>query len=76
MAQAHGLSPEACALRVLEQGLSEQQRREQAAFLLQSWIDQGDAAEQKRTYEYLTQALDERRSDRKLFPPELRGVTW
>lgn len=37
--------------------------------LLQSWIDEGDAEEQRETGEYLMQALDEDRlSDRKLFP--------
>jgi hypothetical protein len=45
--------------------------------LLQSWIDEGDAAEQHETGEYLIKALDEDRpSYRKLFPPELEGLTW
>ena len=45
--------------------------------LLQSWIDSGDDQEQKETGDYLIQALDEDRlSDRRLFPPELKGVTW
>lgn len=45
--------------------------------LLQAWIDQGDLEEQRETGEYLIRALDEDRlSDRKLFPPDLRGVTW
>jgi putative addiction module component (TIGR02574 family) len=47
------------------------------ARLLQSWIVDGDAQEQRQTGEYLVQALDEDRlSDRRLFPPELKGVTW
>lgn len=45
--------------------------------LLQSWIQDGDGKEQKETGEFLVQALDEDRlSDRPLFPPELKGVTW
>jgi hypothetical protein len=45
--------------------------------LLQSWIEEGDAQEQKETGEYLIRVLDEDRlSDRRLFPPELKGVTW
>jgi hypothetical protein len=45
--------------------------------LLQSWIDEDDTAEQQETGDYLIQALDEDRlSDRKLFPSELKGVTW
>jgi hypothetical protein len=45
--------------------------------LLQPWIDEGDAQEQKEAGEYLIRVLDEDRlSDRRLFPPELRDVTW
>ena len=45
--------------------------------LVQSWIDEGDADEQRETLEYLIQALDEDRlSDRKLFPKELKGKSW
>jgi len=76
-AQSQGLAPADYALQVLKQDLMEQQRRQRAASLLQSWIDHGDPAEQKTTYEYLTRVLDEDRpSDRKLFPPDLKGVTW
>lgn len=49
----------------------------ESAYLLQSWIEDKDAQEQKETGEYLLQVLDEDRlSDRRLFPPELKGVTW
>ena len=45
--------------------------------LFQSWMDEGDADEQRETLEYLIQALDEDRlSDRKLFPKELKGKSW
>ena len=45
--------------------------------LVQSWIDEGDADEQRETLEYLIQVLDEDRlSDRKLFPKELKGKSW
>ena len=45
--------------------------------LLQSWMDEGDADEQRETLEYLIHALDEDRlSDRKLFPKELKGKSW
>ena len=44
-----------------------QQKREQAIKLLQSWRED-DEEEQKETWEYLKQALDQDRlSDRKLF---------
>jgi hypothetical protein len=45
--------------------------------LVQSWIDSPDADEQRETGDYLIRALDEDRlSDRKLFPDDLKGVTW
>lgn len=76
-ASSHGVRPEQYALDVLQRELSEQSRPGNAASVLQSWIDQGDAGEQRATFEYLTRVLDEDRpSDRKLFPPELKGVTW
>jgi len=50
---------------------------ERLAELFQSWILEGDSQEQKETGQYLVQALDENRlSERSLFPPELKGVTW
>jgi hypothetical protein len=54
-----------------------QQKQQAAVLLLQSWIDDGDAEEQQETAKFLTQALDQDRlSDRKLFPKELKGVSW
>lgn len=45
--------------------------------LLESWMKEGDAEEQKETLEYLIRALDENRPEGyKLFPPELKGKTW
>ena len=45
--------------------------------LVQSWIDGGDADEQRKTLDYLISALDEdRQSYRKLFPKELKGKSW
>ena len=76
-AQRSGMPPDAYTLGLLRQHLPPLDRRAEAVALLQSWIDNGDAAEQSETGEYLVRALDEDRpSDRKLFPPELRNVTW
>ncbi len=74
-----GLSPDEYANQVLRQQASaaEQERREKAVALLQSWIDDGDEEEQKETGEYLIRVLDEDRlSDRKLFPEEMKGISW
>jgi hypothetical protein len=65
------------ALRVLDQHLPPPDRRDALVAMLQSWVEEGDAKEQQETGDHLVRALDEDRlSDRKLFPPELEGVTW
>lgn len=52
-------------------------RQTELVSLLRAWIEEGDAEEQRETGEHLIRTLDEDRlSDRKLFPPELKGVTW
>jgi hypothetical protein len=72
-----GLSPAEYAVRLLDQHLPPGDRRAQAVALLQSWIQDGDAEEQRQTGDLLIQALDEDRPPgRKLFPPELEGVSW
>jgi hypothetical protein len=59
------------------QPLPPKKPQQELAKLLQSWIVEGDAQEQKETGEYLVRSLDEDRlSDRRLFPPELKGVSW
>jgi hypothetical protein len=78
-ASQHGLSPEQYAVQALEEYIlrTERERREKAIALVQSWIDEGDEEEQKETWEYLVRVLDEdRTSVRKLFPEELKGVSW
>lgn len=76
-AEQQGLSADAMAVRLLEQHLPPAERRAKLAALLQSWVDDDDVAEQQETGEYLIRVLDEDRlSNRKLFPPELKGVTW
>lgn len=52
-------------------------RAEELVQLVQSWMDEGDTDEQRETLEYLIHALDEDRpSNRKLFPKELKGKSW
>lgn len=60
-----------------DQPLPSKKPQQELAKLLQSWILEGDAQEQKETGEYLIRSLDEDRlSDRSLFPTELKGVSW
>ena len=76
-AREQGLSTEVYALQLLSKSVSAQEKSTKLVSLLQSWIDEDDTQEQQETGEYLIQALDEDRlSDRKLFPNELKGVTW
>ena len=45
--------------------------------LMQLWMGEENTAEQRETLEYLLHALDEDRlSDRKLFPEELKDESW
>ena len=77
-AAKQGLNLEKFAVKVLDESLPVDRTRDAMA-LLQSWIDADEAevAEQKATGDFLIQALDaDRLSDRKLFPPELKDVTW
>ncbi len=76
-AQRQGVPAETCAMHVLDKCLPTQDKRTEAVALLQSWIDDADPADQQETGNYLIQVLDEDRlSDRKLFPAELKGITW
>lgn len=76
-AKQHGLSIEAYTLQIITDHILPKEKKSQLVNLLQSWIDEDEAQEQQETGEYLINALDEDRlSNRKLFPVELKGVTW
>jgi hypothetical protein len=76
-ASQHGLSVEELALQLLTRSILLKPKQAEAVSLLQSWIDDQDEEEQQETGQYLIQALDDDRlSERKLFPPELKGITW
>ncbi len=76
-ANQNGLSVEALALQLLTNSILLKQKQAEAVNLLQAWIDDEDAEEQKQTGQYLIHALDDDRlSERKLFPLEMKGITW
>ncbi|WP_448603176.1 hypothetical protein [Thermoleptolyngbya sp.] len=76
-ASQKGLSIEALALQLLTKSILLKQQQAEAVKLLQSWIDDEDSEEQQETGQYLVETLDkDRLSDRRLFPPELKGITW
>ena len=74
-ANQKGLSVEAVALQLLVSSFLLKQKQTEAVNLLQSWIDDEDDKEQQETGLYLIHALDDDRlSERKLFPSELKGI--
>lgn len=76
-ASQYGLSVEAMALQLLTNSILLKQKQTEAVNLLQSWLDDEDEEEQQETGQYLIHALDnDRLSERKLFPPEMKGITW
>ena len=76
-ADQQGLSVEVLALQLLANSILLKQRQIEAVNLLQSWIDEEDGLEQQETGQYLIHALDDDRlSARKLFPLEMKGITW
>lgn len=78
-AQRRNVSADCLILETLEQHLpSESERRTRAAAVWQRWIDdQAALPVQGDTGNELLQALDaDRPSYRKLFPPEMKGISW
>ncbi|MEA5513430.1 hypothetical protein [Nodularia sp. UHCC 0506] len=76
-ANKQGLSVEAVTLQVLTDSILLKQKRAESVNLLQSWLDDENVEEQQETGQYLINALDEDRlSERKLFPLEMKGITW
>ena len=76
-ANQQGVSIESVTLKLLTSLIVLRQKQTKAVNLLQSWMDDEDIEEQQETGQYLICALDEDRlSDRKLFPVEMKGVTW
>ena len=76
-AQKKGVSVEAYALEMLQEQISNKEKQTNLVDVLDSWLDEDDVQEQESTGEFLIKALDEDRlSERKLFPPEMKGVSW
>lgn len=81
-ASRRNVSTDAVALEALAKHLpSEEERRAAAIALLQKWIDEGAAhpptEEDEKQEEEFLKALDaDRPSYRKLFPPEMKGISW
>jgi tagatose-1,6-bisphosphate aldolase len=64
-------------MQILANSISLKQKQAEAVNLLQSWMDDEDESEQQEIGQYLIHDLDEDcLSDRKLFPLEMKGITW
>jgi hypothetical protein len=78
-ADRQGLPLEEYVAQALNERISqaELERREKLVALVQSWIDEDEAsAEEGYDEEFLRMIDDDRPSYRKLFPPELKGISW
>lgn len=76
-ATEQGLSLESYTLKLLTDTILPQEKKIKLVNLLQSWIEEEDEQEQQETGEYLIEVLDQDRlSDRRLFPAQLKGITW
>lgn len=78
-AARNGLPLEEYASKVLEEHISqaERERREKLVALIQSWIDEDEASDEEGYDDEFLRMIDEdRTSYRKLFPPELKGISW
>lgn len=76
-AEQEGTTVETYTLQLLIEHILLKEKQTSLVNLLQSWLDEDDAQEQQETGEFLIHALDEDRlSERKLFPSELKGITW
>jgi hypothetical protein len=76
-AKRQALRLDAYTLELLDTHLPPKAQRLELVTLLDAWIAEGDSEESRETGEYLVRVLDEDRlANRKLFPPELKDVTW
>jgi len=77
-AAQRGLLLEEYAQQVLHEHLSqvERERREELMAVLESWDKEDADAEEGYDTEFFQMLDQDRLSDRKLFPPELKGISW
>lgn len=64
------------AVQLIRSQLPEAQRREKALAQIQAWIDAAKNSNDPGSDEFLLALDEDRMSERKLFPPELKGITW
>lgn len=74
----HGLSPEEYANQIIDERLSEaeQERRGKLIAMLQAWNEEEANDSEGFDDEFFKMLDEDRTSERKLFPPELKGISW
>ncbi len=76
-AQRAGLPADEYAVQLLDKQLPPRNRRAELMTLLQTWIDEGKSAKSEQNDDEFLRMIDkDRPSERKLYPPELKGITW
>lgn len=72
------LTSDQCANQLIEQQLNanDQARRDSLVALMQLWIDEDIADNQAFDDEFIETLDEDRPAERKLFPPELKGISW
>jgi hypothetical protein len=76
-AQRQGLSADAVTLRLLDEHLPRPERTAAFLAMLKQWQEEDESTrDEDGDYDFF-EALDAARtSNRKLFPPELKGISW
>ena len=65
------------AVRFALQHQSKTKQIPEVVALLRSWLEEADDDESEESQETILETLDkDRTSNRKLYPPELKGITW
>jgi hypothetical protein len=76
-AERQGLSPDAVILKLLDEHLPPADRAATLLALFEQWQAEDAAAPDDDSGYDFFEALDAARtSNRKLFPPELKGISW
>jgi hypothetical protein len=78
-ANRQGLAPDTVTLKILDQHLPKpiDDRRAAAVAMLQQWMEEDANADDSEESEQFFRDLDAARtSNRPLFPPEKKGISW
>jgi hypothetical protein len=76
-AARRGMTADACAIQTLDQHLPPVDRAAQLQALFDQWAAEDQAAEPCHgDYDFFKEVDAARPSNRKLYPDELKGITW